>query len=158
MFRIYRSLNGIVAWVKNRCVWEMSKRKCTYNNCVSTLIFWNCFENCDFSCSLWFLLLLLVVFIVVSLHAVLTQNEQFMSCVTVAFSERYLVITRPSHYQKVKSLFFLYVLHLWLTLWLRSRNMVCFIFTERICVRTWVLLYSFIYTSILITCKETKNG
>jgi hypothetical protein len=35
--------------------------------------------------------------------------------------------------------------------------MMCFIFTERICVRTCVLLYSFIYTSILITCKETQK-
>jgi hypothetical protein len=71
----------------------MSKRKFTYKYGF-IVIFWNCFKSTEFNCIL--LLLLSVVFRDLSAIFVLTQNGEFFSCATVAFSERNVIHHRQN--------------------------------------------------------------
>ena len=70
---IFRPLNAIVAYV-TKCVWEISQRKCTYNN-VCILVFRNCLQNTD--CNLFCFFVVVIV---------VTQNGQFSSCATTVSS------------------------------------------------------------------------
>ena len=58
------------------------------------LIFGICFESTDFNC--------IFLFVVLSPFLVITQNGQFLSCATVAFSERYGLLANGCYGFSVK--------------------------------------------------------
>jgi hypothetical protein len=51
VFCLVTSLTKLNSGASQKCVFEMSKRKRTYNY-VSILIFWKCFESTEFNCIL----------------------------------------------------------------------------------------------------------
>ena len=51
---------------------------------------WKCFQSIDFNCILLTVLLLFAVLIVFSSTVLFTLHGQFVSCATIAFSERYM--------------------------------------------------------------------
>ena len=84
---------------KNRSVWEMSKRKCTYNYVSILVVFRKCFESAGFNCILLFL-----VVIVLKLIRSINSKWAIFECATIAFSVTY----RRSILRKGKTMFLFY--------------------------------------------------